>query len=85
MRGRRWTTLLAAVGLALGGLIGVGGTPAAADPQGGTLRGVYYDSQFCNSYGRQGAQSGQWSWYYCEHRQPNPTGPVLYFLWTFTY
>jgi len=85
MRGRRWATLVAAVTLALGGLVGVAATPAAADPQGGTLRGVYYDGQFCNSYGNEGVQTGLWSWYYCEYRQYGPTGPGYYFLWTFTY
>ncbi|MGW5556958.1 hypothetical protein ACWER9_07010 [Micromonospora sp. NPDC003944] len=85
MRGRRWKTLVVAVALALGGLVGIGATPAAADPPGGTLRGVYYDGQFCNSYGSEGTQTGQWSWYYCEYRQYGPTGPGFYFLWTFTY
>ncbi|MEU7841340.1 hypothetical protein AB0B39_10240 [Micromonospora sp. NPDC049114] len=84
MRGRRWAMLLATVTLALGGLIGASATPATADPQGGTLRGVYYDGQFCKSYGSEGAQAGQWSWYYCEYRQYGPTAPGLYFLWTFT-
>ncbi|WP_433131299.1 hypothetical protein ACQPWW_09965 [Micromonospora sp. CA-240977] len=85
MRGRRWATLVATVALALGGLVGAGATPAAADPQGGTLRGVYYDGQFCNSYGSEGARTGQWSWYYCEYRQYGPSAPGFYFLWTFTY
>jgi hypothetical protein len=79
MRGRRWTTLVVAVALALGGLVGIGATPAAADPQGGTLQGVYYDGQFCNSYGSEGVQTGRWSWYYCESRY------AYYFLWSFTY
>lgn len=83
MRGRRWTTLVVAVTLALGGLVGIGATPAAADPQGGTLRGVYYDGQFCNSYGSEGVQTGLWSWYYCEYRQYGSA--AYYFLWSFTY
>ncbi|MBF9133239.1 hypothetical protein I0C86_30385 [Plantactinospora sp. S1510] len=85
MRGRRSATLVAATVLGLGGLVGIGATPAAADPPGGTLRGVYSDGQFCNSYGSEGVQTGQWSWYYCESRQYGPTAPNFYFLWTFTY
>jgi hypothetical protein len=86
MRGRRWATRVAALAIALAGIIGAGAAPAAAgDPPGGTLRGVYYDGQFCNSYGLEGAQTGRWSWYYCEYRQYNPNSPGLYFLWTFTY
>jgi hypothetical protein len=79
MRVRRWATLVTAVVLAVSGLVGTGAGPAAADPQGGTLRGVYYDGQFCNSYGSEGIQTGRWSWFYCEYRSP------FYFLWTFTY
>ncbi|MFC6018154.1 hypothetical protein ACFP2T_18335 [Plantactinospora solaniradicis] len=85
MRGRKWATLVLAMALALGGLVGIGAAPAAADPEGGTLRGVYSDGQFCRSYGNEGVQTGLWSWYYCENRQYGPTGPSFYFLWTFTY
>ncbi|RKR86044.1 hypothetical protein BDK92_0264 [Micromonospora pisi] len=85
MRGHRWVTLVAGVTLALGGLVGVAANPAAADPPGGTLRGVYYDGQFCNSYGSEGAATGLWSWYYCEYRPNGTSGPGFYFLWTFTY
>ncbi|MEE6262523.1 hypothetical protein [Plantactinospora sonchi] len=85
MRGRRWAIRVAAVTLALGGLVGSAAAPAAADPPGGTLRGVYSDGQFCNSYGNEGVQTGLWSWYYCEYRQYAPTSPGFYFLWTFTY
>lgn len=85
MRGRRWATLVVAMALALGGLVGIGATPAVADPPGGTLRGVYYDGQHCNNYGREGIQAGRWSWFYCEYRQYGPSAPGMYFLWTFTY
>ncbi|WP_433112507.1 hypothetical protein [Micromonospora sp. CA-246542] len=85
MRGRRWATLAVAATLTVGGLVGTGAASAAADPQGGTLRGVYYDGQFCNSYGSEGVQTGQWSWYYCEYRQYGPNAPGFYFLWSFTY
>ncbi|TDC81700.1 hypothetical protein E1193_14075 [Micromonospora sp. KC606] len=84
MRGRRWATAVAAMTLALGGLVGAS-TPAAADPPGGTLRGVYYDFQFCHSYGNQGLSNGQWQWFYCEYRASGPSGSGFYFLWTFTY
>ncbi|TDB75909.1 hypothetical protein [Micromonospora sp. KC723] len=83
MRGRRLATAVAATTLALGGLVGAS-TPAAADPQGGTLRGVYYDYQFCQSYGSEGVQTGRWNWFYCEYRPSGPSGG-FYFLWTFTY
>jgi ABC-type Fe3+ transport system permease subunit len=82
MRGRRWATLLVAVTLALGGLVGIGAAPAAADPQGATLRGVYSDGQFCNSYGFEGIRTGLWTWFTCEYRPPTPASPGLYFLWT---
>lgn len=88
MRNRRWATRVAAIALVLGGLIGAGATPAAADPPGGTLRGVYYDYSFCNNYGFEGAQTDLWDWYYCEYRQfgpPGGGGSGYYFLWTFTY
>ncbi|MCG5437410.1 hypothetical protein [Micromonospora foliorum] len=85
MRGRRWATLVTAVALALGGVVGFSAAPAAADPPGGTLRNVYSDGQFCNSYGSEGVRTGLWSWYYCEYRQYGPNAPGFYFLWTFTY
>jgi hypothetical protein len=84
MRGRRWTTVVVATALALVGLVGVNGAPAAADPQGGTLQGVYFDGEFCNDYGWDGAQAGRWDWYYCEYRQYGSSS-VYYFLWTFNY
>jgi hypothetical protein len=79
MRGRRLATLAVAATLALGGLVGLGATPAAADPPGGVLRGVYFDYSFCNNYGFEGAAAGSWDWYYCEQRYS------YWFLWTFTY
>ena len=84
MRRHGWAIRVAAIALAVGGVLGTGAAPAAADPPGGTLRGVYYDGQFCNSYGSEGVQTGQWSWYYCEYRQYGPS-TAYYFLWTFTY
>jgi hypothetical protein len=84
MRGRRWATLVAATMLALGGLVGTGAAPAVADPEGGTLRGVYYDGGSCSNYGWEGQQAGRWDWWYCEYRQYGPSN-AYYFLWTFEY
>ncbi|MET8259112.1 hypothetical protein ACFYPG_01300 [Micromonospora sp. NPDC005553] len=66
-------------------LVRDGAAPAAADPPGGTLRNVYSDGQFCNSYGSEGVRAGLWSWYYCEYRQYTPNAPGFYFLWNSTY
>ena len=52
MRGRRLATLVTAVALALRRIVGHSAARAAADPPGGTLRNVYSDGRFCNSYGR---------------------------------
>ncbi|NLU79734.1 hypothetical protein HCA58_15335 [Micromonospora sp. HNM0581] len=65
-----------------GGALTVGAAPAQADPAGGTLRGVYYDRDFCQWYGADGASQGRWDWWYCElSAAPSP----LWFLWTFDY
>ena len=84
MRGRRWATLVTAVALALGGLVGFSAAPAAADPPGGTLRNVYSDGQFCNSYGSEGVRTGLWSRYTASTASTAPTPPAYYFLWSFT-
>ncbi|MEK8104292.1 hypothetical protein NKG94_02475 [Micromonospora sp. M12] len=70
--------------LALGGLVGLGATPAAADPPGGTLRNVYPTASSATATAAR-VRTGLWSWYYCEYRQYGPTSPGFYFLWTFTY
>lgn len=81
---RRVVAVLAAMVLA-GGAALVGPAPAQAHPQpgqGGTLRGVYYDGQHCQTYGTYGVQNGMWDWYYCELHTDYGG---LWFLWSFDY
>ncbi|RIV41284.1 hypothetical protein [Micromonospora radicis] len=79
---RRMAGALAALAM-VGTALVAGAAPAQADPPGGTLRGVYYDYWFCQSYGRQGVAEQRWDWWYCE--QSASPQSAQWFLWTFNY